>query len=203
MLTGKGQPIRNCFCLNNKVVFTIFTRSFSPPCRSHPDRIPADIPDPQDYDLQRHAGLRRGLHTALPFGIQGNGTLEVLLAVDLAGLWQNPSPIRGFAFGTHVRPGAPAGDPFVTALHTGDLLPPADVPFGGPAEGTSARYRVSAAPPGMSADHTHTVGPAYLLGTVVAERSAAEGALDYPVGFFLFQNDVSEEEMGCVVIKPR
>ena len=203
MLTGKGQPIRNCFCLNNKVVFTIFTRSFSPPCRPHPDRIPADVPDPQDYDLQRHAGLRRGLHAPFPLGIQGNGALEVLLAVDLAGLWQNPSPIRGFAFGTHVRPGTPAGDPFVTALHTGDLLPPADVPLGGPAEGASARYRVSAAPPGMSADHAQTVGPAYLPGTVVAERSAAEGALDYPVGLFLFQNDVSAEEMGCIVIKPR
>ena len=91
----------------------------------------------------------------------------------------------------------------MTALHTGDLLPPADVPFGGPAEGASARYRVSAAPPGVPADHAHTVGPAYLLGTVVAERSATEGALDYPVGFFLFQNNVSKVGMGCVVIKPR
>lgn len=79
----------------------------------------------------------------------------------------------------------------MTAPHTGDLLPPADVPFGGPAGGASARYRVAAAPPGVPADHAHTVGPAYLPGTVVAEGSAAEGALDYPVGLFLFQNDVS------------
>ena len=83
------------------------------------------------------------------------------------------------------------------------LLPPADVPFGGPAGGASARYRVSAAPPGIPAYHTHTVGPAYLPDTVVAEGSAAEGAFDYPVGFFLLQNDVSEDGMGCVVIKPR
>ena len=80
----------------------------------------------------------------------------------------------------------------MTALHTGDLLPPADVPFGGPAGGAPARYRVAAAPPGIPAYHTHTVGPAYLPGTVVAEGSAAKGALDYPVGFFLFQNDVSK-----------
>ena len=79
----------------------------------------------------------------------------------------------------------------MAALHTGDLLPPADVPFGGPAGGASARYRVSAAPPGMSADHAQTVGPAYFPGTVVAEGSAAERALDYPVGFFLFQDGVS------------
>ncbi|MBO4502965.1 MAG: hypothetical protein J5707_04885, partial [Candidatus Methanomethylophilus sp.] len=31
-----------------------------------------------------------------------------------------------------------------------------------------------------------------LSGTIVAEGSAAEGALDYPIGFFLFQNDVSK-----------
>lgn len=87
----------------------------------------------------------------------------------------------------------------MTALHTGHLLPPADVPFGGPAGGASARYRVSAAPPGIPAYHTHTVGPTYLSGTVVAEGSAAEGALDYPVGFFLFQSVVSgmENEVGC------
>lgn len=90
----------------------------------------------------------------------------------------------------------------MAAPHTGDLLPPADVPFGGPAGGASARYRVAAAPPGVPADHAHTVGPAYLPGTVVAEGSAAEGALDYPVGFFLFQSVVSEDGMGCVVIKP-
>ena len=203
MLTGKGQPFRNRSCLNNKVVFTVFTRQFSPSRRPHPDRIPADVPDPPDYALPRYARLRRCLHAPFPLGIQGNGMPEVLLAVDLAGLWQNPSPIGGFAFGAHVRPGAPAGDPFVTALHTGHLLPPADVPFGGPAGGASARYRVSAAPPGIPAYHTHTVGPAYLPGTVVAEGSAAEGALDYPVGFFLLQNDVSEDGMGCVVIKPR
>ena len=80
----------------------------------------------------------------------------------------------------------------MTALNTGDLLPPADVPFSGSARRTPARYRVAAAPPGVPADHAHTVGPAYLPGTVVAERSAAEGALDYPVGFFLLQNDVSK-----------
>ena len=91
----------------------------------------------------------------------------------------------------------------MAALHTGNLLPPADVPFGGPAGGASARYRVSAAPPGIPAYHTHTVGPAYLSGTVVAEGSAAEGALDYPVGFFLLQNDVSGMEKRLAVIKPR
>ena len=87
----------------------------------------------------------------------------------------------------------------MTALHTGDLLPPADVPLEGPAGGAPARYRVSAAPPGISADHAQTVGPAYLPGTVVAEGSAAEGALDYPVGLFLFQNDVSKngDGMSC------
>ena len=87
----------------------------------------------------------------------------------------------------------------MAALHTGNLLPPADVPFGGPAGGASARYRIAAAPPGIPAYHTHTVGPAYLPGTVVAEGSAAEGTLDYPVGFFLLQNDVSgmENEVGC------
>lgn len=68
------------------VRFTVFTKRFSPSRRPHPDRIPADIPDPQDYDLQRHAGLRRGLHAPFPLGIQGNGALEVLLAVDFAGL---------------------------------------------------------------------------------------------------------------------
>ena len=91
----------------------------------------------------------------------------------------------------------------MAAPNAGNLLPPADVPFGGPAEGASARYRVSAAPPGIPAYHTHTVGPAYLSGTVVAEGSAAEGALDYPVGFFLLQNDVSGMEKRLAVIKPR
>ena len=87
----------------------------------------------------------------------------------------------------------------MTALHTGDLLPPADVPLEGPAGGASARYRVSAAPPGVPADHAQTVGPAYLPGTVVAEGSAAEGALDYPVGLFLLQDLVSgmEDGVGC------
>ena len=80
----------------------------------------------------------------------------------------------------------------MAALNAGDLLPPADVPFGGPAGGAPARYRVSAAPPGVPADQAQTVGPAYLSGTIVAEGSAAEGALDYPIGFFLFQNDVSK-----------
>ena len=84
----------------------------------------------------------------------------------------------------------------MAALNAGDLLPPADVPFGGPAGGAPARYRVSAAPPGMSADHAQTVGPAYLPGTVVAEGSAAEGALDYPVGFFLLQGHVSLRKDG-------
>jgi hypothetical protein len=79
----------------------------------------------------------------------------------------------------------------MAALHAGDLLSLADVPFGGSARRTPARYRVAAAPPGVPADHAQTVGPAYFLGTVVAKGSAAEGALDYPVGFFLFQNDVS------------
>ena len=189
--------------MNPETTRLTILRRVSPPCRPHPDRIPADVPNLQYNNLQRHAGLRRGLHAPFPLGIQGNGALEVLLAVDLVRLWQNPPPIRGFAFRTHVRPGTPAGDPFVTALHTGDLLPPADVPLEGPAGGASARYRVSAAPPGMSADHAQTVGPAYLPGTVVAEGSAAEGALDYPVGFFLFQSVVSEDGMGCVVIKPR
>ena len=90
----------------------------------------------------------------------------------------------------------------MTAPHTGDLLPPADVPFGGPAGGAPARYRVAAATPGVPADHAQTVGPAYLPGTVVAEGSAAEGAFDYPVGLFLFQNDVSKNgnEMRCNII---
>jgi hypothetical protein len=54
----------------------------------------------------------------------------------------------------------------------------------------------------VPADHAQTVGPAYLPGTVVAEGSAAEGALDYPVGFFLFQNDVSKNgnETRCNII---
>ncbi len=91
----------------------------------------------------------------------------------------------------------------MAAPNAGHLLPLADVPFGGSARRTPARYRVAAAPPGVPADHAQTVGPAYLPGTVVAERSAAEGALDYPVGFFLFQNNVSKVGMGCVVIKPR
>jgi hypothetical protein len=54
----------------------------------------------------------------------------------------------------------------------------------------------------VPADHAQTVGPAYLPGTVVAEGSAAEGALDYPVEFFLFQNDVSKNgnEMRCNII---